>query len=345
MYPGNGAAKCADKPAFFMAATGEAVTYAELEARSCRLARLLRARGLCRLDHYAIFMENNARYIESCSAGSRAGLYYTCVNSFLMAGELAYILNNSESKILITSEAKSGVALAALASCPKIELCLIVDGRGDGGRVQNLDEATAPHPATPLADEIARCRDALLVRYHRAAKGNSTAVADAAGFAAAAALRFPGQALAIPRRHDLSLAGSALSFGAAGGGEFDDRPRRHRDHHGELRRGAVSATGGDLQGDAQPVGPDHVLAPAQVARRGPAPLRSILPRNCGARRGALSGTREGRDDCVVGADHSRILRRNRGIGLCRLRQRANGWPIRGRSARCCSASFTCSTPT
>ena len=153
MYPGNGAAKCADRPAFIMAATGESVTYAELEARSCRLAHLLRARGLCRLDHYAIFMENNARYIESCSAGTRAGLYYTCVNSFLTAGELAYILDNSEAKILITSEAKSGVALAALASCPKIELCLIADGRGDGGRVQNLDEATAPHPATPLADE------------------------------------------------------------------------------------------------------------------------------------------------------------------------------------------------
>ena len=78
-----------------MAKTGEAVTYAELEARSNRLAHLLRAQGLGRLDHYAIFMENNARYIESCSAGSRAGLYYTCVNSFLTPDELAYILNNN----------------------------------------------------------------------------------------------------------------------------------------------------------------------------------------------------------------------------------------------------------
>jgi len=43
--------------------------------------------------------------------------------------------------------------LDALKSCPKIELCLIVDGRGDGDRVQNLDEATASFPATPDADE------------------------------------------------------------------------------------------------------------------------------------------------------------------------------------------------
>jgi long-chain acyl-CoA synthetase len=52
------------------------------------LQHLLRARGLCRLDHYAIFMENNARYLECCAAGVRAGLYYTCVNSFLTPNEL-----------------------------------------------------------------------------------------------------------------------------------------------------------------------------------------------------------------------------------------------------------------
>jgi len=114
MYPGRGAAKSADKPAFIMAETGEAVSYAELEARSNRLAHLLRARGVGRVDHYAILMENNARYLECCAGGVRAGLYYTCVNSFLTPNELAYILNNSESRILITSQAKRSVALAAL---------------------------------------------------------------------------------------------------------------------------------------------------------------------------------------------------------------------------------------
>ncbi len=155
MYPGNHAVARANQPAFIMAQTGEAVTYAELEARTNRLAHVLRAHRLKRLDHYSIFMENNARYIESCGAGGRAGLYYTCVNSFLTAEELAYILNNSESRVLITSVAKRDVALAALASCPKIELCLIADGDGDGegARVQNLDAATAAFPATPIADE------------------------------------------------------------------------------------------------------------------------------------------------------------------------------------------------
>ena len=139
-----------------MATTGETVTYGELKARSNRLAHLLRARGLGRLAHYSIYMENNARYVECCTAGERSGLYYTCVNSFLTAEELAYILTNSQSTVLITSQAKREVALAALA--PGIALCLIVDGPGEGGpgegaRVLNLDEATRGFPATPIADE------------------------------------------------------------------------------------------------------------------------------------------------------------------------------------------------
>jgi long-chain acyl-CoA synthetase len=129
------------------------VTYAELEARINRLAHLFRQRGLKRLDHYAIFMENNSRYLEACGAGERSGLYYTCVNSYLTGSELAYILANSESRILITSVAKLEVAREALRACPKVELCIVVDGAGEGGRIINLQEATRGLPGTPIADE------------------------------------------------------------------------------------------------------------------------------------------------------------------------------------------------
>jgi long-chain acyl-CoA synthetase len=153
MYPGKHAALRADQPAVVMAGTGEIITYGEFEARTNRLAHLLRARGLNRLDHYAIYMENNARYVECCGAGERAGHYYTCINSFLTPEELAYIVNNSQSKVLITSQAKREVALAALAQCPAVELCLVVDGPGDGEKILNLDEATKGLPTTPIADE------------------------------------------------------------------------------------------------------------------------------------------------------------------------------------------------
>ena len=126
MYPGKYATQHPGKAAFIMAESGEVVTYRDYEARCNRLAHLLREQGLDRLDHYAIFMENNSRYLETCGAGERAGHYYTCVNSYLTAEELAYIVNNSESKILITSEARRAIALEALANCPNIKLCIIV---------------------------------------------------------------------------------------------------------------------------------------------------------------------------------------------------------------------------
>ena len=154
MCPGQHVVQRADQPALIMAQSGETLTYRELEARSNRLAHLLRAIGLKRLDHYAIFMENHPRFVECCAAGERSGLYYTAVNSFLTAEELAYIIDNSQSKVLIASQAKREIALAALSDCPKIELCLIVDGPDERSRVRNLIEATAEFPATPIGDEL-----------------------------------------------------------------------------------------------------------------------------------------------------------------------------------------------
>jgi long-chain acyl-CoA synthetase len=147
MYFGPYAAVRANQTAFIMAESGESVSYAELEARANRLAHLLRFVGLKRLDHYSIFMENNARFIECCAAGERSGLYYTAINSFLTPQEVAYIVNNSLSEVLITSEAKREVALAALRDCRQVRLCIVVDGKGEGEGVKNLDEAT-------VADEV-----------------------------------------------------------------------------------------------------------------------------------------------------------------------------------------------
>jgi long-chain acyl-CoA synthetase len=140
-------------PAIIMAQSGETITHGELEARTNKIAHLVRAMGLKRSDHYAIFMENHPRYIECGIAGDRAGLYYTNVNSYLTPGELAYIVNNSLSQILITSQSHLSVAREALRDCHRVKLCLVVDGPSEGDAVRNLDEATAGLPETPIPDE------------------------------------------------------------------------------------------------------------------------------------------------------------------------------------------------
>jgi long-chain acyl-CoA synthetase len=141
-----------------MASTGEAVSYREFEGRANQLAHTLRANGIGRTDHFSIFMENNDRYLEACAAGERTGAYYTCINSYLTGEEVAYIVDNSRSTILITSRAKREVALDALAQCPRVTLMLVVDEPGDAGdagddRVRDYASAIAEQPTEPIADE------------------------------------------------------------------------------------------------------------------------------------------------------------------------------------------------
>ena len=163
MYPAATALTHPDRLAIIMASSGEAMSYRTLDQRSNSLAHLLRAQGLQRLGHYAIFMENNSRFIEACMAGERTGLYYTCVNAYLKADELAYILNNSESRLLITSAANLEVARQALPDCPGVTLCLVVGSDVGGGdavagtvgaaQVRDYETAVAGLPDTPVADE------------------------------------------------------------------------------------------------------------------------------------------------------------------------------------------------
>jgi len=162
MYPGQYATQNPDRPAFIMASTGEQVSYSEFEARSNRLARLLRNHGLKHLDHYSICMENNNRYLECCAAGERAGLYYTCVNHYLKADELSYILDNSESKMLIVSKAKLEVASAALEDSKGVSLCLVIGAqegelprpKRSGLTYEHFEAATNSLSDAPIDDEV-----------------------------------------------------------------------------------------------------------------------------------------------------------------------------------------------
>ena len=153
MYAAQHAQTRPAQPCLIMAASGEVITYGEFEGRANRLAHLLLGHGLERLDHYSIFMENNAYYAETCAAGERIGLYYTCINSYLTADEMAFIVNDSESQVVITSAARREVAMEAMKQCPNVSLHLIVGGTGDDGPFIDYAEAVANYPQSPVAHE------------------------------------------------------------------------------------------------------------------------------------------------------------------------------------------------
>ncbi|MFD2579981.1 AMP-binding protein [Novosphingobium colocasiae] len=86
-----------------MAGSGETITYAELEARANQGAHLLRSLGLKRGDGIALMLENTPRFFEIVWAAQRAGLYYSCLSTRLAVPEIAFILADSGSRVLVAS--------------------------------------------------------------------------------------------------------------------------------------------------------------------------------------------------------------------------------------------------
>ncbi len=135
-----------------MAATGETVTYGELDARSNQVAHLLRSRGVRAGDAISIFMDNNARYYEVLWGAQRSGVRFTCISSKLTAGEVEYIVDDSGSKVLIASAAMGDVAQELAPRIPGVTLFMV---GGASGSYEDFEAARAAMPTTPVADESA----------------------------------------------------------------------------------------------------------------------------------------------------------------------------------------------
>jgi fatty-acyl-CoA synthase len=155
MYPGRYAQTCPNKAAAISARSGEVITYAELDARSNRLAQLLWAEGLRRGDHIAVFLDNNLRYFEVAWAAFRSGLYLTTVNRYLTPPEASYIVDDCGAQVLVSSRALHGVAVAIPERAPGCRRFLVVDGppAGASNRFESYEKALDEHPAEPLEEE------------------------------------------------------------------------------------------------------------------------------------------------------------------------------------------------
>ena len=153
MWPAPHARTHPDKAAYVMASTGETVTYRELDDRSNQLAGLLADRGLGFGDHIAIFMENNARYLEVVWAAQRSGLYFTPINFHFNAEEVAYILEDCDARAVVVSAALGDVVHELLDRMPAaVHTRLVVGGDVEG--YERYEDAIGASSAEPLPEEL-----------------------------------------------------------------------------------------------------------------------------------------------------------------------------------------------
>ena len=132
--------------------SGLTVTFGELEARSARLAQALFAYGLREGDHVAAILLNDHRTFEVAWGLQRSGLYLTFVNTHLTPEETAYIVNDCEARVLITSSALTDLSEALVGLTPGIELRLAIGDPLPAGS-HSYDAFVRDHPAKALADE------------------------------------------------------------------------------------------------------------------------------------------------------------------------------------------------
>jgi fatty-acyl-CoA synthase len=155
LYPGHHAAETPEKAAAIHAGTGEVLTYADLDAASNRLARLLRAQGLRPGDHIALLLENHLRYFEVAWAALRSGLYVTTVNRYLTGPEAGYIVDDCGARVLVSSRAVHEAASMIPEQAPGCRRFLVVDGPPEGAseHFESYEEALNEQPAEPLEEE------------------------------------------------------------------------------------------------------------------------------------------------------------------------------------------------
>ena len=136
-----------DKPAIIMAGSGETISYAQLDARSNKVAQLLRSLGFQSGDTVAVCLENRAEYFDIIWGAQRSGMICVAISCRLTAPEIDYILEDSGAQLLFTSE-YLGETLDGLTS-PAARY--LVGSKRAGW--QSYEDAVADMPETPIADQ------------------------------------------------------------------------------------------------------------------------------------------------------------------------------------------------
>ncbi|WP_165966568.1 AMP-binding protein [Actinomadura sp. 7K507] len=123
-------------------ADDERIAYGELFAEVNRICHGLRARGVNEGDTVAVVMSNSAAMAAAYLAAMQSGVYLVTINYHLTTPEIAYILADSDTKVVLCSERVEDTVLAAVR--PGVEV--FVDGRAS--RARPMSELTGGMPAT-----------------------------------------------------------------------------------------------------------------------------------------------------------------------------------------------------
>jgi len=127
---------------------GRRLTYEDIDALANRLARGLIESGVKRGDRVAIYLENSVEAVLSIFATLKAGAVFMVVNPTTKADKLAFILNNSRARALVTDHRHRSVLDEIVDLTPHTVAVIVAGGRetepaAPGKQVRRFDELIA----------------------------------------------------------------------------------------------------------------------------------------------------------------------------------------------------------
>lgn len=144
------APSAAQSPALIVA-DGDAISYAQLHARSRRVAALLHDAGLRRGDGIALVLPNRAEFLEITWGAQLSGLYYTPVNTHFIPDEVAYVIDDSDAKAVFVDASMPELA-AHLRSANAAPITHIAVGGPMAGWQSYEDALASAGEAPPVSD-------------------------------------------------------------------------------------------------------------------------------------------------------------------------------------------------
>ncbi len=122
-------------------------TWSEIYERVPRFAAALRQLGIERGDCVAILALNSDVYFESFLAVPWAGAAIVPLNTRWATSEIAYGINDSESKLLLIDDAFAAAAGELLETCPALQNCVFIGENAPPGGVADLRDLINKAPA------------------------------------------------------------------------------------------------------------------------------------------------------------------------------------------------------
>jgi carnitine-CoA ligase len=132
-------ARAPDKP--YLLFEDRAITYAELRSRVDRAANAFRELGIRTGDRVSLMLPNAPPFLECWLGLNSLGASMVPVNTAFRAREARYVVDHSESRLLVADARYLDIAREAGAKCRLLDLGMVVVGtRPDGERVEPGDE-------------------------------------------------------------------------------------------------------------------------------------------------------------------------------------------------------------